>query len=85
MSSAVSFSALSAVRKKDIEDLLSNGVIVDKGDYYEFEKNHRFSSPSYAAVIVLGRNVSGLTEWKCASLTLRDYEFEQNSALTAQC
>lgn len=42
------------------EDLIEKGIIVD----LEFNEDFIFSSPSYAAAIVMGRNANGLTEWK---------------------
>lgn len=55
--------------------LINDGVIVDKGDYYEFTDDYIFSSPSTAAVMVMGRNANGLTEWKSKDgKTLKDYE-----------
>jgi len=44
--------------------LIDQGVIIDKGEYFEFPEDYIFSSPSTAAVIVMGRNANGLTEWK---------------------
>ena len=38
-------------------------------------EDHVFSSPSTAAVMVLGRNANGLTEWKLKDgTTLKDFE-----------
>jgi hypothetical protein len=55
--------------------LINDGVIVDKGDYFEFIDDYIFSSPSTAAVMVMGRNANGLTEWKSKDgKTLKDYE-----------
>lgn len=55
--------------------LINDGVIVDKGDYFEFTDDYIFSSPSTAAVMVMGRNANGLTEWKSKDgKTLKDYE-----------
>lgn len=46
---------------KDVRlDLISKNIIVD----YEFKEDYIFSSPSYAATIVMGRSANGLTEWK---------------------
>ena len=41
-------------------DLINKNIIVD----YEFKEDYIFSSPSYAATIVMGRSANGLTEWK---------------------
>lgn len=55
--------------------LIDKEVIVLKGDAYEFPEDYIFSSPSTAAVIVLGRNANGLTEWKLPTgKTLKDFE-----------
>lgn len=63
------------------QKLIKEGVLVDKGDYFEFPDDYIFSSPSTAACMVLGRNANGLTEWK-----LKDgkslKEFESNDKTT---
>lgn len=46
------------------QKLIDEGVLVNKGEYFEFSDDYIFSSPSTAAVIVMGRNANGLTEWK---------------------
>jgi len=61
--------------------LINEGVLVDKGEYFEFSDDHIFSSPSTAAVMVMGRNANGLTEWKNKEgKTIK--EFETNDKLT---
>lgn len=63
------------------EKLISEGVLVDKGDYFEFSDDYIFSSPSTAAVMVMGRNANGLMEWKNKDgKTLK--EFETNDKTT---
>lgn len=55
--------------------LITEGVLIDRGDYLEFPDDYIFSSPSTAASIVLGRNANGLTEWKLKDgKSLKDYE-----------
>lgn len=55
--------------------LINEGVLVDKGEYYEFSDDYIFNSPSTAAVMVMGRNANGLTEWKQKSgKTLKEFE-----------
>ncbi|MFD2200063.1 DUF4357 domain-containing protein [Shivajiella indica] len=55
--------------------LIDEGVLLNKGEYYEFSDDFIFSSPSTAAVIVMGRNANGLTEWKTKNgKTLKDVE-----------
>lgn len=64
-----------AMRQKLIDD----GLLVNKGDCYDFSDDFIFSSPSTAAVIVMGRNANGLTEWKnVEGLTLKDFESKNN-------
>ena len=47
-------------RNKFLED----GILIDKGDKYEFTEDYVFSSPSTAGGVVLGRNVNGWLTWK---------------------
>ena len=55
--------------------LIEKGVIVQKGDSMEIEEDYIFTSPSTAAVMVLGRNANGLTEWKLPDgTTLKEHE-----------
>ncbi len=57
------------------ERLIEEGILEDSGDYYEFTDDYIFSSPSTAAVIVMGRNANGLTEWKQKEgKTLKEFE-----------
>jgi hypothetical protein len=64
------------------QKLIDEGVLLNKNEHYEFTEDYIFSSPSTAAVMVMGRNANGLTEWKQRNgKTLRD--FESNSNTTA--
>ena len=45
-------------------DLLTQGVIVDQGQYYLFAQDQVFGSPSTAAGVILGRTANGRIEWK---------------------
>jgi Domain of unknown function (DUF4357) len=57
------------------QKLIKEGVLVDKGDYFEFPDDYIFSSPSTAACMVLGRNANGLTEWKLIDgKSLKEFE-----------
>ena len=59
------------------EKLIAENVLIRKGDYLEFSDDYIFSSPSTAAVIIMGRNANRLTEWKNkAGKTLKDVETE---------
>jgi hypothetical protein len=61
------------LRIKIIED----GIIIEKNNKLIFTKDFEFSSPSTAAVMVMGRNANGLTEWKLLDgKTLKEYESE---------
>lgn len=60
-----------ALRQK----LINEGVLVDRGEHFEFSDDYIFSSPSTAAAIVMGRNANGLTEWKTKNgKTLKESE-----------
>lgn len=55
--------------------LLDQGVLINKGEYLEFTEDSIFSSPSMAAIILMGRSANGLTEWKQSNgKTLKEYE-----------
>jgi len=55
--------------------LMDEGILVDKVEYFEFSDDSIFSSPSSAAVVVMGRNANGLTEWKLSDgTTLKEFE-----------
>jgi len=60
--------------------LIDEGVLVDKGEYYEFPEDYIFNSPSMAAVMVMGRNANGLTEWKQKDgKTLKEFETNEKT------
>ena len=44
--------------------LLTDGILRLNGDHCLFTRDHLFSSPSTAAVVVLGRSANGWMEWK---------------------
>ncbi|KKL59576.1 hypothetical protein LCGC14_2213940 [marine sediment metagenome] len=47
------------------QELIEQGVMVlINDDHYEFTEDHIFSSPSAAAVVVVGANANGWKEWK---------------------
>lgn len=63
------------------QKLIEEGILVNRGEYMEFSDDYIFSSPSTAAVMVMGRNANGLTEWKNKDgKTLK--EFETNDKTT---
>lgn len=62
------------------QKLIAEGVLVDKGEYFEFSDDYIFSSPSTAAVMVMGRNANGLTEWKNKEgKTLKEFETNEKT------
>jgi hypothetical protein len=62
------------------QKLIDEGVLVDRGDFFEFTDDYIFSSPSTAAVMVMGRNANGLTEWKSKDgKTLKDFETDEKT------
>ena len=72
-------SSFIALRQKLIDD----GVLVNKGEFYEFSDDYIFSSPSTAAVMVMGRNANGLTEWKQKDgKTLKSFENNEKTTKT---
>ena len=57
------------------EQLIENGTLKKAKDHYFFTEDYVFSSPSTAAVIVMGRNANGLNEWNMPDgTTLRNFE-----------
>ena len=46
------------------EQLVTDGVLTKSGDHFIFSRNYLFSSPSMAAIAVLGRSANGWIEWK---------------------
>ncbi|MFN3641086.1 MAG: GIY-YIG nuclease family protein [Flavobacterium sp.] len=62
------------------QKLIDEGVLADRGEYLEFTDDYIFSSPSTAAVIVMGRNANGLTEWKSKDgKTLKEFETDERT------
>src|SRR5690554_50642 len=62
------------------QKLIDEGVLIDKGDFFEFTDDYIFTSPSTAAVMVMGRNANGLTEWKSQDgKTLKEFEANEKS------
>ncbi|MCO6043316.1 GIY-YIG nuclease family protein [Aeoliella sp. ICT_H6.2] len=49
---------------KSRDSLLESGVLKEIGGRLVFQKDHLFKTPSRAAIIVMGRNANGWTEWR---------------------
>jgi hypothetical protein len=59
------------------QGLIDKGIMIEAGDCLEFTEDYVFSSPSTAAVMVMGRNANGLEEWKLSNgKTLRNSEID---------
>lgn len=53
--------------------LVTEGILAAKGASLEFTRDHLFSSPSMAALALMGRTANGWVEWKAPSgLTLNE-------------
>lgn len=48
------------------QQLVTDGVLTQRGQSYVFTRDHLFASPSMAAIAVLGRSANGWIEWKTA-------------------
>ena len=53
------------VKKRD--ELVANGILIPKGESFEFTEDYAFKSPSGAASIVLARTANGWISWKSKS------------------
>jgi hypothetical protein len=63
------------------DELLDSKVIVPINDKIIFQQDYLFSSPSAAAMVIMGRSANGLIEWKDANgKTLREIETQEISA-----
>jgi hypothetical protein len=46
------------------DQLLTEGIMALRDGMYVFTRDHLFSSPSMAALAVMGRSANGWLEWK---------------------
>lgn len=57
------------------QQLIDQGTLFPNQEVYEFMEDTIFSSPSTAAVMVMGRNANGLLEWRLPNgVTLKEFE-----------
>ena len=49
------------------DQLVTEGIMVALDGAYVFTRDHLFSSPSMAALAVMGRSANGWLEWKAAN------------------
>jgi hypothetical protein len=87
--SEVAIGTVESYRKKGLnklrDELIENGVIIKKGDGLIFNQDFLFSSPSAAAMVIMGRSANGLIEWKDSSGSiLRDIEEQEISQANKQ-
>lgn len=62
------------------QSLIDKKIMEPNGEVLEFTEDYVFSSPSTAAVMVMGRNANGLEEWKMINgKILRDFELESKN------
>lgn len=57
------------------DKIINDKIVIEKEGKMIFTKDFEFSSPSTAAIVVMGRNANGLTEWKLSTgKTLKEFE-----------
>jgi Domain of unknown function (DUF4357) len=62
------------------QNLIDKKIMIPNGENLEFTEDYVFSSPSTAAVMVMGRNANGLEEWKMVDgKILRDFELDSKN------
>ena len=67
------------------DELIENEIIVKVEDKLVFKSDYLFSSPSAAAMVIMGRSANGLLEWKDSSgKALRDIEKQEISKASKQ-
>ena len=59
--------------EKKRDEIIKSGVLEEQEQFYVFQKNYAFSSPSFAASVLLGINVNGQVFWRdCRGRAFRD-------------
>jgi len=87
--SEIATETVESYRKKGLnklrDELIDNGTIVKVGEKLKFINDYLFSSPSAAAMVIMGRSANGLMEWKNTSgQILRDIESQEISKANNQ-
>lgn len=60
------------------DKIIDEKIVIKKDKKLVFSKDFEFSSLSTAAVMVMGRNANGLTEWELTDgKTLKEFETEE--------
>lgn len=60
------------------EQMILEGILKDSGKHYQFTRDYLFSSPSQAAVMVLGASANGWNAWKDKNGTTLDVNVRQS-------
>lgn len=67
------------------DELIENEIIIKVEDKLIFKSDYLFSSPSAAAMVIMGRSANGLLEWKDSSgKVLRDIEKQEITKASKQ-
>ena len=65
--------------------LLASGHLIERNGVYEMADDYLFKSPSTAAMVLLGRNANGRTEWKDSDgVTLKEHQDAAADAAVAR-
>lgn len=88
-SSEIAIDTVQSYRDKGLnklrDELIENAIIVKIEDKLVFKSDYLFSSPSAAAMVIMGRSANGLLEWKDSSgKALRDIEKQEISKANKQ-
>ncbi|SEW24735.1 protein of unknown function [Chitinophaga sp. YR573] len=67
--------ALTQSMRNERMQMLADGILLQKGDFYILTKDYIFNSPSRAAAAILARSASGPLEWKTeVGIQLKQFE-----------
>lgn len=69
-----------STRLKARQRVIDSGVMKEVDGMLEFQENYLFSSPSMAAVVLMGRHANGWTNWKTESGKTLDEIYRQTAA-----
>jgi Domain of unknown function (DUF4357) len=80
--SEIAIDTVKSYREKRLDklrdELIETEIIIKVGDKLSFKVDYLFSSPSAAAMVIMGRSANGLLEWKdSAGKILRDIEKQE--------
>ncbi|MGK7931210.1 MAG: GIY-YIG nuclease family protein [Microcystaceae cyanobacterium] len=80
--SKIATSTVKSYRDKGLnklrDELIENGIIIEQENKLFLKTDYLFSSPSAAAMVIMGRSANGLLEWKDSTgKALRDIEKQE--------